>query len=198
MADGIRYNVTACTFWIIAAATVVSSASFASACLIGIDGCCSGESCFMLEIATISFVIMSLLITFYQCYRQKLKHAASPSFYVDTINMSSDTNINTRYTPLPVIMSKIEEHKEELLRQVPETDVPDDFECAICNESSTTQVSQLSCDHFFHKACVLRWFISNSQHTCPVCRSCQIPQNHLLVITVLPGIGSRPPRTSQL
>ena len=53
-----------------------------------------------------------------------MKHADSPSFYVDTLNLSSDTDINTHYTPLPVIMSKIEEHREDLLKAVAESDVP--------------------------------------------------------------------------
>ncbi|XP_061168905.1 uncharacterized protein LOC133178170 [Saccostrea echinata] len=199
MADKSRYKVVACAFWIIAAGTIVCTALFTSVCLIGISGCCSSGACGILETITISLVIVTLMMTFFHCYRQKIKHAESPSFYVETMNLSSDTNINTRYTPLPVnIVTQVEEYREDLLKAVPETDIPEEFECAICNDSSTGNVSRLSCDHFFHKACVLQWFISNSQHTCPICRSSQIPSNHLLIITVLPSLSSRPSRTSQL
>lgn len=199
MADRFRYNVVAGAFWIIAVATVVCSASFASVCLIGVGGCCYGYTCVLLETATICLVIASLLMTFCHCYRQKIKNEASPSFYVESMNLSSETNINTRYSPVPLnILTKMEEYREDLLQAVPEADIPAEFECAICNDGKTEQVSQLSCDHYFHKACVLKWFISNSKHTCPICRSCQIPANHLLIITVLPGISSRPIRTSQL
>nr|XP_022339303.1 E3 ubiquitin protein ligase RIE1-like [Crassostrea virginica]XP_022339388.1 E3 ubiquitin protein ligase RIE1-like [Crassostrea virginica] len=199
MAEGIRYNIVACAFWIIAVATVVCSASFASVCLIGIGGCCYEDTCTLLETATICLVIGSLMMTFCHCYRQKLKNESSPSFYVESMNLSPDTNINTHYSPVPVnIVTKVEELREDLLKAVPETDIPEDFECAICNEGHTDEVSQLSCNHFFHKGCVLQWFLSNSQHTCPICRSSQIPANHLLIITVLPAISARPTRTSQL
>lgn len=33
-------------------------------------------------------------------------------------------------------------------------------------------VVEISCGHFFHRSCVLKWYVQNSEHpTCPVCRS---------------------------
>lgn len=55
----------------------------------------------------------------------QIKNEASPSFYVESMNLSSETNINTRYSPVPLnILTKMEEYREDLLQAVPEADIP--------------------------------------------------------------------------
>ena len=55
-----------------------------------------------------------------------MKNESSPSFYVESMNLSPDTNINTHYSPVPVnIVAKVEELREDLLKAVPETDIPE-------------------------------------------------------------------------
>ena len=42
------------------------------------------------------------------------------------MNLSPDTNINTHYSPVPVnIVTKVEELREDLLKAVPRTDIPE-------------------------------------------------------------------------
>jgi len=46
-------------------------------------------------------------------------------------------------------------------------------ECPICYgpvEASTTGKVELSCGHTFHMACVSKWFYSNAESSCPMCR----------------------------
>ncbi|KAL3819287.1 hypothetical protein ACJIZ3_005192 [Penstemon smallii] len=46
------------------------------------------------------------------------------------------------------------------------------MECCVClcNFKDSEEVSELSCKHFFHKACLAKWF-DNQNITCPLCRS---------------------------
>ena len=49
---------------------------------------------------------------------------------------------------------------------------PDDEICVICLnklERSLRRVS--SCKHSFHGTCLFRWFLANTEHPCPICRS---------------------------
>lgn len=49
-------------------------------------------------------------------------------------------------------------------------DVPEEVLCAICQERGTvTPWRFLYCEHYFHRACVDRWFTRNVN--CPVCRA---------------------------
>ena len=49
-------------------------------------------------------------------------------------------------------------------------DVPDEVSCAICQERGTDESwRHLYCEHYFHRACVDRWFSRNVH--CPVCRA---------------------------
>lgn len=45
-------------------------------------------------------------------------------------------------------------------------------ECCVClcGFQGSEEVSELSCKHFFHKACLDKWF-HNRHSTCPLCRS---------------------------
>ncbi|XP_023523084.1 probable E3 ubiquitin-protein ligase XERICO [Cucurbita pepo subsp. pepo] len=45
-------------------------------------------------------------------------------------------------------------------------------ECCVClcGFEADEEVSELSCKHFFHKACLSKWF-DNKHITCPLCRS---------------------------
>ncbi|XP_047958805.1 probable E3 ubiquitin-protein ligase XERICO [Salvia hispanica] len=45
-------------------------------------------------------------------------------------------------------------------------------ECCVClcRFEADEEVSELSCKHFFHKACLDKWF-HNRHITCPLCRS---------------------------
>lgn len=45
-------------------------------------------------------------------------------------------------------------------------------ECCVClcRFEADEEVSELSCKHFFHKACLSKWF-DNKHFTCPLCRS---------------------------
>ncbi|XP_022151826.1 probable E3 ubiquitin-protein ligase XERICO [Momordica charantia] len=47
-------------------------------------------------------------------------------------------------------------------------------ECCVClcGFEADEEVSELSCKHFFHKACLSKWF-DNKHITCPLCRSIQ-------------------------
>lgn len=44
-------------------------------------------------------------------------------------------------------------------------------QCAICLDTiqRNSHIVNLSCNHFFHKNCILRWYQSHS--TCPLCRT---------------------------
>lgn len=48
----------------------------------------------------------------------------------------------------------------------------DGIECSVClcKFKADEQVSELSCQHFFHKACLDKWF-DNQRISCPLCRS---------------------------
>jgi hypothetical protein len=75
---------------------------------------------------------------------------------------------NTIWTDVPVIPTaqQIDEGSEivELI------DVPEDISCAVCQErGQVTPWRHLHCDHYFHRACVDRWFGQNVH--CPVCRA---------------------------
>lgn len=49
-------------------------------------------------------------------------------------------------------------------------DVPEEVSCAICQERGTDESwRHLYCEHYFHRACVDRWFSRNVH--CPVCRA---------------------------
>lgn len=46
-------------------------------------------------------------------------------------------------------------------------------ECSICYnpvEAATTGKVELSCGHTFHMACISKWFYSNAESSCPICR----------------------------
>lgn len=45
-------------------------------------------------------------------------------------------------------------------------------ECCVCLSrfEADEEVSELSCNHFFHKGCLQKWF-DNQHTTCPLCRS---------------------------
>ncbi|KAI4345283.1 hypothetical protein L6164_012420 [Bauhinia variegata] len=45
-------------------------------------------------------------------------------------------------------------------------------ECCVCLSrfEANQEVSQLSCNHFFHRGCLDKWF-HNKHSTCPLCRS---------------------------
>ncbi|GAV63036.1 zf-RING_2 domain-containing protein [Cephalotus follicularis] len=40
----------------------------------------------------------------------------------------------------------------------------------LCEFDAEEEVSELSCNHFFHKSCLEKWF-NNKHSTCPLCRS---------------------------
>ncbi|XP_011034058.1 PREDICTED: probable E3 ubiquitin-protein ligase XERICO [Populus euphratica] len=46
------------------------------------------------------------------------------------------------------------------------------MECCVClcGFQAEEEVSELHCKHFFHRACLDKWF-DNKQATCPLCRS---------------------------
>ncbi|XP_038892017.1 probable E3 ubiquitin-protein ligase XERICO [Benincasa hispida] len=46
-------------------------------------------------------------------------------------------------------------------------------ECCVClcGFEADEEVSELSCKHYFHKACLSKWFDNNKHFTCPLCRS---------------------------
>ncbi|KAF7834457.1 putative E3 ubiquitin-protein ligase XERICO [Senna tora] len=46
-------------------------------------------------------------------------------------------------------------------------------ECCVClcGFQGSEEVSELSCKHFFHKACLEKWFRNRQYSTCPLCRS---------------------------
>ena len=49
-------------------------------------------------------------------------------------------------------------------------DVPEEVSCAVCQERGTEDTwRHLYCEHYFHRACVDRWFSRNVH--CPVCRA---------------------------
>jgi len=46
-------------------------------------------------------------------------------------------------------------------------------ECSICYNGyklSKKDAGQLSCNHFFHRRCILKWLKTSSSATCPLCR----------------------------
>jgi hypothetical protein len=46
------------------------------------------------------------------------------------------------------------------------------IECAICLEILTKNVKKLSCNHIFHKKCIVQW--KRKSNTCPLCRKVNI------------------------
>ena len=47
-----------------------------------------------------------------------------------------------------------------------------DFECSICLVGSNTNLIKLTCDHVFHKKCMVKWLEIGK--ACPLCRNIDI------------------------
>eukprot|EP01018_Ginkgo_biloba_P040617 Gb_05005 [translate_table: standard] len=57
-------------------------------------------------------------------------------------------------------------------------EMEDDIMCAVCLSSfeKDDEIRELSnCCHFFHKKCLDKW-LDHDQKTCPLCRSCLLPE----------------------
>jgi len=49
----------------------------------------------------------------------------------------------------------------------------DEETCPICLKNwdlRNNEIIKLSCDHYFHKDCILEWFSSDCSNSCPICR----------------------------
>jgi hypothetical protein len=79
-------------------------------------------------------------------------------------------NLNFQDVPVIPTLRQI----ESASRVIQHADIPDDENCAICQEHSVTGQEQsawrrLHCSHQFHTGCIMPWFQRNVH--CPVCRA---------------------------
>ena len=49
----------------------------------------------------------------------------------------------------------------------------EDEECMVCLEPLGGMVAETVCNHLFHQECIVVWFNSQPEQTCPVCRTMQ-------------------------
>jgi len=66
----------------------------------------------------------------------------------------------------------------------------DEETCSICLKNwdlRNNEIIKLSCDHYFHKDCILNWFSGDCSNSCPICRcphdSCFTPERELALDT---------------
>ena len=62
----------------------------------------------------------------------------------------------------------------------------DEDKCGICLKTwdlRNNEIIKLSCNHYFHKKCILKWFSNDCSNSCPICRcphdSCLTPEREL-------------------
>lgn len=87
--------------------------------------------------------------------------AQPPTTATLTISMDASGNF---FDPIPVVPTA------QQIAAATERDVemPEDTNCAICQESVQTGVRLRSCQHTFHGDCIDQWLRLNTR--CPVCR----------------------------
>ena len=112
--------------------------------------------------------LLSVLLAPQYTSRQSDSQLLANMFALGGFTTARNVFDNTIWTDVPVVPTtqQIEEGSEivELI------DVPEDVSCAVCQErGQVTPWRHLHCDHYFHRACVDRWFGQNVH--CPVCRA---------------------------
>lgn len=192
---------SACLFWILTLSSFVCTTIYLSMCTEEVS-LSSQEPCAYIEGLTVTTVIAFLCGIFWYCYKQKMRYGTSLEYYLHPLPLFADgTEPETMSVPdgQPSMTERM--LQSDMLKPLTVDTVPEDFECAICNDSEHStnhKVTRLACNHVFHRECVLRWFLSTSKKTCPICRTSQVPEGRLLVITIIPQEGRTPVRLSQV
>jgi len=64
--------------------------------------------------------------------------------------------------------------------------------CSICLKKwdlKNNEIIKLSCNHYFHKECILNWFLTDDEKSCPICRcphdSCFTAERELALNTLV-------------
>lgn len=188
---------SACLFWILALSSFSSTTVYLSLCTIEAEES-NQESCDYIEGLMVTSVVAFLCGIFWYCYKQKMRYGTSLQYYLEPLPLFADDDSPPARSH-PSATERILQN--DMLKPLTSDNIPEDFECAICNDeecSERRKVTKLSCNHVFHRECVLRWFLSTSRKTCPICRTSQVPEGRLLVITIIPQEGSLPIRLAQV
>lgn len=101
-----------------------------------------------------SFVLFSFSLSFYHMIRY-MRHQSCNEYTINTNQLSEILIINRKEI----------EVKEKIFTSEDTTE-----ECPICldNYEVDEKLSQLVCNHYFHKKCIDEWFTKN--RSCPLCR----------------------------
>jgi hypothetical protein len=47
------------------------------------------------------------------------------------------------------------------------------MDCCICMNSCTlASIHKTKCNHYFHKQCIMQWYLNSERFNCPICRRC--------------------------
>lgn len=141
-----------------------ASLFIASICLchITIDRYLSNKHVSYLPNLILIITMFDIVHTYYLCY--KYNNINEPPQH---ISLRNPGNNNIRRAERSLRESYIREHTHEF----PYEHNDDQYECVICIDtfkSNDTCLSLDSCDHFFHKDCIMPWLINGG--TCPLCR----------------------------
>lgn len=180
-------------FWIVAISSFILSTIYFSLCLIKVNDA-SGVTCPYVGVLTFVLFVAFLCCLFWHCFTKTDCHRRYQCHQYRYMTSWDHSVISTDPALYPgsrgmVIKSQVV--KPENFKMVPTEKVPVDFECSICNEDigQDKRVSELTCGHLFHKDCILTWFTTSNEKTCPLCRTNHSTTEKLYVFTFIPAVN---------